>query len=758
MIDIQLYIDQNEFDSATRSYSKVDLFKGESITLISSIQNIKDFSKIFSDYSRTFKIPANDTNNKLFKHFYNPDVVGFNGATKKLAKIYMNYMPFREGYIYLKSTEMKNNKASSYTIIFYGGLIKLREAMKEEKLTALVASLDSTIQNFVYDEATVKTGFTTGLHSNAIIYPLITSEKRLYYDSASTSPNYDGNLYSGTTDTDRGLRYTDLKPAIKVTKVLEAIESKYGISFTGFFDTTPLTNLYLWLSREGGEIINYNPTDGIPNKKTIDELTTTSPVDSELTIVNDTWTITQEAGSLVSFAGTRFESELSITITAGNYDKVFLRCIDTRTGDVVSEKSFSGGNETISMISTPNFQYLQPKIGEARTYTLKWEVEAFGSNIAFSSNLTLRKKIFNETVKSQLYNAFSNSAFTSSTANSQGLENHFPDMKVVDFLSGLFKMFNLTAYVKEPLASIPVIEVQTLDDYYADAVNNQSKGTIDIVDFVDIESHEIEVARPFSSVSFEYEKTDTILMTAHEATHNKVFGNTIYNTPKDYDDLGVEYKVELPFSHLKYERLFDIGETATSENSNLTYIQWGYAAGGEFTHEDATTEKNVPTGNYRPKDIKPLLFYGINQTITGGKNINWISGTEDALTTYWRPSNSNEEGTSTVPPTNNLNFDSEFDEWQLKVYKDTNSDLVATDNSLFGKYYINYISGAYNKNKRMFKYKCFLPAKILTRYKLNDQIKIQDRVFHINSIKTNLNTGATELELLNLIPELDTII
>jgi len=50
------------------------------------------------------------------------------------------------------------------------------------------------------------------------------------------------------------------------------------------------------------------------------------------------------------------------------------------------------------------------------------------------------------------------------------------------------------------------------------------------------------------------------------------------------------------------------------------------------------------------------------------------------------------------------------------------------------------------------------PAKILTRYKLNDQIKIQDRVFRINSIKTNLNTGATELELLNLITGLDTII
>ena len=91
---------------------------------------------------------------------------------------------------------------------------------------------DSIIEN---DD--VKTGFTTGLYSGDMIYPLITSEKRLYYDSSTASPNYDGNLYHDTSspDADRGLAYTDLKPAIKVPKVLEAIESKYNISFTGFF-------------------------------------------------------------------------------------------------------------------------------------------------------------------------------------------------------------------------------------------------------------------------------------------------------------------------------------------------------------------------------------------------------------------------------------------------------------------------------------------------------------------------------------------
>ena len=756
MIDVQLYIDKSSDDN--QEYAKVDLFEDESMTLISSIQDIKDFSKIFADYSRTFKIPANDRNNKLFKHFYNPDVKGFNGATKKLAKIHLNYMPFREGYIYLQSTEMKNNKAASYTIIFYGGLIKLREALKEEKLTALVSNLDSDLERLTYNSATVKEGLTNGLFGGDIIYPLITSEKRLYHDSSSASPNYDGNIYhdSVSPDSTRGVAYTDLKPAIKVTKLIEAIESKYTLSFTGFFDTTPLDNLYLWLSRESGEIINYGTSGEISNSKSITEFTASSaPTDSNLTIVDDTWTFTQDPWTSDSFDVIRYESEFNITISAGSYDNVVLKAIDEITGDVIAEKSESGGNQTITLISNPNYQNPNVKNAEPRTYRIRWEVESFGGSITFTSGLTLRKKVAFETLVEDTYNAFD--GLSSTTLPEQDLVNHLPDIKVIDFLSGLFRVFNLTAYVQEPLASVPVIEVRTLDDYYADAVNNQSKGTIDIVDFVDVESHEIELARPFANVSFEYKKTDTALMAAHEATHNKVFGNTIYSAPDEYDS-GVDYKVEVPFSHLKYERLFDIGVTPTSENENLTDIQWGYAAGGSFKHEDSTTEKSTPTGNYSPKKIEPLLFYGINQTISDGNGINWISDSVDEITTYWRPSNSNEEGTPTTPPANSLNFDTEFDEWQLKVYRESDSDLIVADNSLFGKYYINYISGAYNESKRIFRYKCFLPAKILVRYKLNDQIKIHDRLFRINSIKTNLKTGATEIELLNLIPTLDNII
>lgn len=61
MLQLQLYIEGKQ----------VELYKDESISLTQSIQDIKDISKVFTDYTKTFNVPASKENNKIFKHFYN---------------------------------------------------------------------------------------------------------------------------------------------------------------------------------------------------------------------------------------------------------------------------------------------------------------------------------------------------------------------------------------------------------------------------------------------------------------------------------------------------------------------------------------------------------------------------------------------------------------------------------------------------------------------------------------------------------------
>ena len=57
-------------DSETLEYNRVDLFDDEKISVTSSIQNINDISKTYTDFSQTFSVPASKQNNKIFKHWY----------------------------------------------------------------------------------------------------------------------------------------------------------------------------------------------------------------------------------------------------------------------------------------------------------------------------------------------------------------------------------------------------------------------------------------------------------------------------------------------------------------------------------------------------------------------------------------------------------------------------------------------------------------------------------------------------------------
>ena len=65
MQKLQLYIEGQ----------RLDLFKDETVSLTETIQNVKDVAKIFTSFTKTFSLPASKTNNKIFKHYYNFDII-----------------------------------------------------------------------------------------------------------------------------------------------------------------------------------------------------------------------------------------------------------------------------------------------------------------------------------------------------------------------------------------------------------------------------------------------------------------------------------------------------------------------------------------------------------------------------------------------------------------------------------------------------------------------------------------------------------
>jgi hypothetical protein len=160
---------------------------------------------------------------------------------------------------------------------------------------------------------------------------------------------------------------------------------------------------------------------------------------------------------------------------------------------------------------------------------------------------------------------------------------------------------------------------------------------------------------------------------------------------------------------MMFERLYDDNDAA------ITNAQYGWFV-------DEKQEKLL---------AKPLIFYNVSQSI-GSKTL--LFNSTEMSTTYNRPSNTKATDEQT------LHFNAEIDEYEQGD---------ANEESLFANYYTSYITDTFKESNRLTKITAYLPTKILLNYTLADRFIVSDKVYKINSIKTDLSTGKSEIELLN---------
>ena len=678
MQSIQLYIQGQ----------RVDMFKDESVSITQSIKNVKDVAKIFTEFTKTFTLPASKTNNKIFKHYYNFDIVdGFDARTKKSATIELNHLPFKKGKIKLDGVELKNRRPYAYKVTFFGNTVDLKDLLGEDKLNSL-SSLNSL--NETYSQSEIKSALQRNPASNDVLVPLITHSKRLYFDSGDNTQNT-GNLYYNSGNK-HGVAWSELKYALRIHKIIEAIQTKYGLTFsTDFFTSSnaPYYNLYMWLHRKkgdvssGGQVFQYT--------KLIDGWSTATGEVANM-INSSTLEITYES-FVTSFS-------LSLTRAASTpYDISISR--DGTT--IYSETNITATSKSINLGSyIDNAEY---------SVTLAYTSALSFSNISWELDYELP-------LEPPGTDTFSTGTFTAPADFEFVITEQIPEMKVIDFLTGLFKMFNLVAYVEDD----GTIKVQTLDDFYATANN------YDISQYVDVNNSQVDVALPYREVSFGYTDTKTFLAATHNQLLNQEWARIDY-TQVDTDGNIVDgglYKIDAPFGHLKYERLINI------DDSSSTSVQWGWSA-------DDNQESYIG---------KPVLFYPVYNLINGTySTISYVTivnpdgsynNHESLSGSINMPSNS--VSFSSATSTANINFNAEKNEYT------GDSSFTGT---LFENYYKTYIQDVFNIKARLTKVKAYLPMKILLNFTLADRFDINGQRYKINSIETNLATGESNIELLN---------
>lgn len=677
---IQLYIEGQ----------RVEMFDDEGVSITSSIQNVRDIGKVFSDYSQSFSVPASRQNNKIFKHYYNPDLNnGFDARLKVDAVIEVNHQAFKTGKIRLDEVEMKDNKAHSYKLTFFGGLVSLKDLLGEDQLEDL-----TWLSNFntAYTYLEVRTRLQNGKdftidsvsYPDAIITPFISAEERWYYSTSS------GNGNVSTSTGSSGANYTNMKYAIRLWCIIKAIEKRYNVASgyssdivfsNDFFSTSnnDFYNLYMWLHREKGKF-----AEGVIRNTYLNKFPFTS------------WNGTYWNGDnfqifdINGYQASKYNMQLDVNVSSSGVSfDVFVE----QNGSVIA--SF--------LNNTGAFSYSFTAFDLTNNGTYKVRIQHTAAfDVSSSTNIFLTRY----SPEGNTTNTFTFTANqTLSTDLLFDINTNIPKMKVIDFLTALFKMFNLTAFYDGTQ-----IVVEPLDDFYAGGTSR------DITKYVDVSSSTILPSTLYNQIAFKYADTKALFANNHLEQFNYEWAEEEYAIQDKYE--GQKYEISIPFSHHKFERLYEVNA------GTATAVQWGWSV-----------DKLNNDGTGQPYLGAPLVFYAIQQT---GTNIRVTDGTTPVdIGVYFIPSNS----ALLSDIETNINFKAELNEYTNTVFTQT----------LFENYYKNYISSVFDVRTRFVKVTAYLPLQLLTTIKLEDEIIVNQRAYRINQVEYNLGEGKAEFELKNIL-------
>lgn len=493
------------------SGKRVDLFNDEQITLTIQQQNVKDISKVFSDFSQTFTLPASKQNNKIFSHYYRTDLVSgyFDARVKVDAKIDLAGVLFRSGVVQLESVSMKDGKAQHYAVTFYGKTTQLIDIFGNDKLE----DLDLSAYRHKYNLGVIRDSVKfNNLKSGNVSYPLITYSRNWRFGS-----NDSDDIQFDAAFPLRSIKFYELKPALRVKRIIEAIAAKYGIAFTGsFLSESQLNELYLLCHNKVGQIFTNNPQD-IGEK--VDFISVNSGATWDWSLSEDEIYPTAQPraamnGEITIQSGTKFQ------VTMMMNGELFRTASGTGTG---SPLQISFGQYDFDGTETLEF-YVKTTDLSSKNFTFDFEAVDFYSMGGTPLITALGSS-------NQLYELYLD------------MESAMPDMTITSFITSLIKMFNLTITA----TSNTSFSLQRLDDWYSSGNTISAEKTIS--------TQSVTLKRPplFKKISFKYQEAGSILAQNYFETNNIGYADT----EAEFDFEGSDFQIQVDFEPLMFERMIN---------------------------------------------------------------------------------------------------------------------------------------------------------------------------------------------------------
>jgi hypothetical protein len=220
--------------------TELDLFEDEDIQISNNSTGLFDIGVLPSDFTRTITLPGTKTNNAFFEHVYDISIDSpFLFATNIKVPAYFDFdsVYLSQGYLQLNKVNVLANKfIDSYEVTIYGTLSSFGREINRLYLTDL-----TTLSAFNHTSSynNISESWNRNLFGGDIVYPLAD------YGSAYAFTQGAYELY-GMDDQEGALTVQNFKPAIRVKAVWDAIFEQTGYTYSSsFWQQSFLDDVYM---------------------------------------------------------------------------------------------------------------------------------------------------------------------------------------------------------------------------------------------------------------------------------------------------------------------------------------------------------------------------------------------------------------------------------------------------------------------------------------------------------------------------------
>lgn len=484
----------------------VDLYQDESLQLNRQVKDYSDISTVFTDFSKSFNIPATDGNNAIFQNFFDENVLlqSWNQNYALNSQIFVHGLPVFNGVVELLEVKFTNGLPSDYSIVFYGQGKKMMVGWGEKTLQ----EIDWSAYDHSIDNSIAVSSWTGGLLSGKVVWDL----KDYGYGITYSYDNTTNNIAKAN-----GISYANLRPSILLKEMIQNIFTQQGYELSGSllsrpeFDSlyvTPMNTAGPFLDLQGGTSFgNFVANNGgsaqaisLPSNSLntwqtlpIGNTVTSGNVSSAWNTSTYEYTIPQNGNYIFGFNVQAMTGASNMTIK-GTVNGKF-------TG---SQLTIAGGGSTQRA-----FNNLQ----KGDVFKWVYKADASGTVNGFVTCVSSPATILAAVV----------------------MANAMPDIKVSDFFGSFLKSYNAVLVPK----SYTSFELHNLEDWYAAGQN------VEYTEFIDFRTLTHKKMPIPSAISMSHDKGEALPQVYFESIYKREYGAVEFRPDVDFSE--GEFKIETKF-------------------------------------------------------------------------------------------------------------------------------------------------------------------------------------------------------------------